>query len=218
MNQLIRDNASTLIGVSGVAIGAVVQYLAGWALRKRDYDLRLWEKLIDRSIDAHERLINHVHEMRVMISRNGVDEGGEVLRYPQVLSSRDVFEVWFANTIRSIGFASTWLSTPAKSEANFLQNYLVTLHLNLRSVPSSRLPDVGLIIREDFIDMSSNLERISHVFFDRDVRKLRSSNLNDWHKHARPQTEKRLKESNLLRQWADVSGLLEEPEADEDAS
>ena len=65
--------------------------------------------------------------------------------------------------------------------------------------------------------MSSNLERISYGFFDRDVRKLRLSNLNDWHKYPRSQTEKRLRETNLLRQWADVS-RLEEPEADENAS
>jgi hypothetical protein len=55
MNQLIRDNASALIGVSGVVIGAFITFLASWALRKRDYDLRLWDKLIDRRIDAHER-------------------------------------------------------------------------------------------------------------------------------------------------------------------
>jgi hypothetical protein len=217
MNQLIRDNASALIGVSGVVIGAFITFLASWALRKRDYDLRLWDKLIDRRIDAHERLINHAHEMRVMTARNGVDEDGEVLRYPQVLSSRDAFEDWFANTIRSIGFASTWLSTPAKREANFLQDYLVTLHINLRSVPSDRFPDVGLIVRQDFIDMSSNLERMSFVFFDRDVRKLRLSNLNDWHKYPRQQTEKRLNETNLLRQWADVSRLAES-KADEGES
>jgi hypothetical protein len=217
MNQLIRDNASALIGVSGVVIGAFITFLASWALRKRDYDLRLWDKLIDRRIDAHERLINHAHEMRVMIARNGLDEDGEVLRYPQVLSSRDAFEDWFANTIRSISFASTWLSTPAKREANFLQDYLVTLHINLRSVPGDRFPDVGLIVRRDFIDMSSNLERISFVFFDRDVRKLRLSNLNDWHKYPRQQTEKRLNETNLLRQWADVSRLAES-KADEGES
>jgi hypothetical protein len=217
MNQIIRDNTSALIGVCGVVIGAVVTFLASWALRKRDYDLRLWDKLIDRRIDAHEKLINHAHQMRVMIARNGFDESGEVIRYPQVLSSRDVFEDWFADTIRSIGSASTWLSTPAKCEANFLQDYLVTLHINLRSVPSSRFPDVGLIVRKDFIDMSSNLERISYIFFDRDVRKLRLNNLNDWHKYPRPQTEKRLNETNLLRQWSDVS-QLGESDADEDAS
>jgi hypothetical protein len=217
MNQLIRDNASALIGVSGVVIGAFVTFLASWALRKRDYDLRLWDKLIDRRIDAHERLINHAHEMRVMIARNGFDEGGKVLRYPQVLSSRDAFEDWFANTIKSICFASTWLSTPAKREANFLQDYLVTLHINLRSVPSNRFPDVGLIVRQDFIDISANLERISFVFFDRDVRRLRLSNLNDWHKYPRQQTEKRLNETHLLRQWADVSRLAE-AKTDEDES
>jgi hypothetical protein len=209
MNQIIRDNTSALIGVCGVVIGAVVTFLASWALRKRDYDLRLWNKLIDRRIDAHEKLINHAHQMRVMIARNGFDESGEVIRYPQVLSSRDVFEDWFANTITSIGSASTWLSTPAKREANFLQDYLVTLHINLRSVPSSRFPDVGLIVRQDFIDMSSNLERISYIFFDKDVRKLRLNNLNDWHKYLRPQTEKRLNDTNLLRQWSDVSQLGE---------
>jgi hypothetical protein len=67
------------------------------------------------------------------------------------------------------------------------------------------------------IAMASNLESISYVFFDRDVRKLRLSNLNDWHKYPRPQTEKRLKETNLLRQWADVT-QLGEPEVVEDES
>jgi hypothetical protein len=65
--------------------------------------------------------------------------------------------------------------------------------------------------------MSSNLERMSFVFFDRDVRKLRLSNLNDWHKYPRQQTEKRLNETNLLRQWADVSRLAES-KADEGES
>jgi hypothetical protein len=216
MNQIIRDNTSALIGVCGIFIGAVVTFIASWALTKRDYDLRLWDKLIDRRIDAHERLINHAHEMRVMVARNGLDESGEVMRYPQVLSSREVFEDWFTNTITSIGFASTWLSTPAKREANFLQDYLVTLHINLRSVPSSRFPDVGLIARQDFIDISSNLERISYVFFNKDVRKLRLSNLNDWHKYPRSQTEKRLNETSLLRQWSYVS-QLGQPSTDEDA-
>lgn len=209
MNILIRDNISALIGLSGVILGAVVSFCASWALRKRDYDLRLWDKLIDRRIDAHERLIRHAHEMRVMVARGGVDEYGEVLRYPQVLHSHQVFDEWFANTITSIGFASTWLSTRAKREANFLQDYLVTLHVNLGSIPSSRLPEVGLIVRQDFIDISSNLERLSFAFFDRDVRRLRLSSLNDWHKYPPAQTEKRLSETNLLRQWADVSCMAE---------
>lgn len=207
MKEFLQENASALFGLGGAFGAALISFLAAWLLRKRDYDLRLWDKLLERRIDAHERLINVALEMRVMVGLGGVDKAGEVVRSPQVLLSREAFEGWFTRAVGSGVAASTWLSTSAKREANFLQDYLVTLHLNLEHVPSDRYLAVGAIIRQDFVDISARLERAAFEFFEKDIRRLKLSDLNEWHKYPREQTEQRLKETQLLRRWSEVTRL-----------
>jgi hypothetical protein len=207
IDQFLQENASALFGLAGIFAGALLSFFAAWLLRKRDYDLRLWDKLLERRIDAHERLINVALEMRVMVSLGGVGEAGEIVRAPRVLRSQEVFEAWFTRAIESVGTASTWLSIAAKREANLFQDYLVTLHIHLEHVPSDRYLTIGVIVRQDFIDISASLERVAFSFFGRDVRRLKLSNLNEWHKYPREHTEQRLKETQLLRRWNEVSQL-----------
>ena len=66
-----------------------------WLLRKRDYALRAWDKLLERRIMAPEDVIAMALEMRVMVGLGGVEESDEVARSPPVLSSKDEFEHWF---------------------------------------------------------------------------------------------------------------------------
>lgn len=207
MSAFLEANASLLVALASALGGALISLVVGWLLRKRDYDLRLWDKLVERRIEAHERLIGIALEMRAMVAPGTVDSQGEVIRAPQVLLSREVFEKWFARAIGHGVAGSTWLATDAKREANFLQDYLVTLHMHLQSVPSERFLSVGWLIRQDFVDISSSLERAAFSFFKKEVRRLKLSDLDEWHKYPRAQTERRLKETQLLRRWSEWSPL-----------
>ena len=93
----------------------MLAFLGSWFLRKRDYDLKLWEKIIDRRIDAHESLISIALEMRVMIALGGIDSNGEVRRAPNVLQSKEAFEARFSHVSSSTAVGSTWLSVGAVS-------------------------------------------------------------------------------------------------------
>src|ERR1043166_8485697 len=95
MSEFLKENASTMIAPGGAVGGRFISIVVGWLLRKREYDLRLWEKLLERRIKAHEQLINVAMEMRVMVTSGRVDEAGEPIRAPNVLLSREVFEEWF---------------------------------------------------------------------------------------------------------------------------
>lgn len=202
---------STIFLALGSAMGgAFVSLVVGWLLRKRDYDLRLWDKLLERRIKAHENLINIALEMRVMVAPGTVDAEGEVIRAPRVLISQETFEQWFTDAISGGVAGSTWLATDAKREANFLQDYLVTLHLHLQPVASEDYLSVGCIIRQDFIDMSASLERAAFRFFEKDARRLKLSSLNEWHKYPREQTEKRLTDTQLRQRWSEWSPLAQD--------
>lgn len=188
----------------------MLSFVGALLLKKRDFTLRIWEKLFERRIKAHENVIALALEMRLMVALGGFDDDGEVCRAPQILISRDEFEKWFTRfTQLSLG-GTTWLTTDTKRELNFVQDYLITLHQNLLSVSSDKYISVGEVIRHDFINLSGTLEKKAFEFFEGGVRKLKLDSLNQWHKYQRPVTESRLKETMLLRNWEKIRKIAEE--------
>lgn len=210
MATFLSDNASAVFGLMGALGGVFLTFITGWVLKKRDYDLRLWDRLLERRIASHDDLMQVANEMRMMASLRGVDETGEVARTPQVLVSREVFEGWMRRAIEKLVGGAAWLTTSAKREANLIQDYLVTLHLYLEGVPSSRFEEVGTIVRQDFIMLSSSLEKVAHAFFKKGVRKLQVGNLDDWHKYPREETERRLKDTQLLVRSKNIVAMREQ--------
>lgn len=217
MKDFLEANASIFNWLAGGVGGALITLVVGWLLRKRDYDLRLWDKFIERRIQAHENLINVALEMRTMVMPGAVDEKGEIIRGPRVLLSQEIFEQWFSCSMRTVLAGSTWLTTDAKREANFLQDYLATLQLHLQPIPSDDYLSLGYIIREDFLAISGSLERAAFSFFEKDARQLRLSNLDERHKYPREQTEQRLKDTQLWHHWSKSSPVAD-AEADTDCS
>lgn len=197
-----------VFGLAGVAVGGALTYATGWKLRKRDYDLRMWDRLADRRIAAHEGVLRIALEMRVMNALGGIDPQGELLRTPAVIASREAFEDWFAQTTTALATGSPWLSIEATREANYLQDYILTLHENTRSMPSNRFPELGLILRQDFVDLSSSLERATHSFFRSDIRSLTLRDPGLWHKYPIEQTEERLRSTRFTLEWEKIDELL----------
>jgi len=151
-------------------------------------------KLLDRRIAAHEKVIALATEMRVMV----FSESGEVRRAPQVMISRDAFEDWFTRFTQLSLEGTSWLSTTTKREVNFAQDYLITLHFYLERVPSDQFLGLGEIIRQDFVDLSSSLEKTAFTFFQSGVRKLQPDSLDKWHKYKRTETDRRLGSTLLI--------------------
>jgi hypothetical protein len=207
VETFLQQHAAAIFGLVGAFGAGILSFVASWLLRKRDYDLRLWDKLLERRIRAHENVIAVALEMRVMVTLGGLDAKGDVLRAPQVLVSKEAFEEWFTRAVATAVEASTWLSTDAKREVNYLQDYLVTLHQNISALPSEAYLKIGTVIREDFIALSSSVERTAYSFFKKDIRCLRLSDFSEWHKYPREETERRLKGSRLLQAWDEIGAI-----------
>lgn len=204
MEDFLKEHASAIFALLGAFLGGFLSFLASWAMKNREYTLRIWDRLLDRRIKAHENLITIALEMRVMVALGGKEEDGEVARSPQVLTSREVFEEWFTRFIQLASEGSTWITTKSKREVNFVQDYLITLHTNLAEVPSDKYPAIGQVIRQDFIHLSSELEKLAFDYFENEISKKKLNRLSEWHKYPRQVTESRLSSTALLSKWESV--------------
>lgn len=188
----LTAHASAIFALAGALGGGILSFVGALLLKKREFSLSVSGKLLDRRIAAHEKVIAVATEMRVMVALGGFSASGEVRRAPQVMISRDTFDDWFTRFTQLSLEGTSWLSTATKREVNFIQDYLITLHLYLERVPSDQFLGLGEIIRQDFVDLSSSLEKTAFTFFQSGVRKLQPDSLSKWHKYKRGETEQRL--------------------------
>ena len=84
-SQLIQNNISAIFGLLGIVIGATLSFIATWILKERDLRLKLREKLLDRRIEAHERVIAFSKSMR-KTTPVGIEENGDIMRFPTMNS------------------------------------------------------------------------------------------------------------------------------------
>lgn len=205
--QFLTANASAVFGLLGALGGGLLSFFASALLKRHDLNLQTWSKLLERRIVAHEKVISLAVEMRVMVGLGGVGDGGEVRRAPQLLISKEEFERWFTRFTQLTMEGTTWLTSETKREVNFVQDYLVTLHMHLATIPSDNYLRVGELIRQDFVDLSSALEKKAFAYFQSGVHRLRLASLDKRHKYKRPETERRMYETALLKNLKAVQGL-----------
>ncbi len=55
-----------------------MSFVGALLLKKREFNLAVSSKILDRRIDAHEKVISLVTEMRVMVALGEVADSGEV--------------------------------------------------------------------------------------------------------------------------------------------
>lgn len=195
----LSDNSSAVFTLAGALGAGLITLATTWIQRRQDHSLKLWEKIAERRIQAHERLLESALELRVMIGLGRLDENQEPLRIPQILLSYNHFTDWFTKFTMGSVSGSPWQTTEAKREANFTQDYMTTLYQTISKVPLELIPNVGLIVRQDIIDLSASLEKKVMRYFEKDVRKLQISSLSKWHKYQLKETIARLSSTELMK-------------------
>lgn len=208
--KLLSENMSAMFALIGTCIGAVLAFLSGYFLKKREFKLAISTKIIDRRINAQEKVLDLATDMRFMLSPGGTDLHGEMPRFPKIMNSKEDFQLWFLEYSEKIRECTTWLSTETKRECNFVQDYLATIHTNLANVPSDKYKKIGAVLRDDFIALSSSLEKSAMKYFQNDLYKLKPDSLDKWHKYKRSETEARLNALKISKEWITIQGIINE--------
>jgi len=137
------------------------------------------------------------------------DKDGNLVRLPMVLRSREEFESVFASSTMTILQASPWLSLDTLRLAYLLQDYLATVFGNTRGLTDEGLQKLGQILRQDFVDLSSDLEVAAHKYFEKEVYRRKLRDHEERHKYPKSESEARLGATQFMKSWAEVAAILD---------
>lgn len=210
--DLLENNVSAVFALAGTVIGVGLTFLTTWLLKRRDLQLRLLEKVLERRVDAHEQVIMVTKLLRSMQGLGYTEAPGRVARTPCFLVSRETY-LESANHLSTVmASSSTWLAVEVTRELYLLQDYIVNLDMLLteNEVDTIYYPVIGSILRNDFIDFSSRLEKLAFTYFQGDLLRLKMNNLDDWHKYPLEETTRRLEETDLWKKREQIQKQIDE--------
>ncbi len=208
LDEFLSKYSTAIFTLAGALLGALTSFMTASVMASKEIRLRLREKLLDHRIEAHERIIDLSHSLRAMHPLGGIDDEGELVRTPSVLTSKEVFDNWFQRFYQTLTATSIWLDTSLIHELNLLQDYVVNLNEFLRRVPTENYPRVGQIVSLDFIHFSESVEKLAFDFFTNDLEKLRMSRLPKWHKYPLAKAEKRIQGTEFFKRRNELQSLV----------
>ena len=193
------DNiTSALIAFCGIIIGTAITSMMSFVSIKKETKLRIIAKIFDKRIQAYENILSLVKSIRTVVPIERTDEGGNLIGYPRSLNSVEEF-VEFSNYLFvTINENTHWLNIELVRELSFLQDYFTNLRLTIKKIDEEKVIDLGLIIKQDFIDFALNIENLAFDFFRKDIYDMKINKNTKWHKYKKSETRRRLERTLLF--------------------
>lgn len=188
----------SLTGLIGVLIGSLIGVFANYKLKKRESQLRILEKVFDTRLKAYESVLEMIKSLRVTISTYSSDIDDNLITYPLILGNKYMLEEFLSKFYSNSNSNSHWLDLDVVHELYYIQDYLANLNGYLLEIDEKHYPDIGKIIKQDFIDMSTKVESKLLTFFEKDIYTINLKTKKGHHKLPKEVTKKRLNDSLLL--------------------
>ena len=193
-----------IIGIVGLVIGSILTFIFSSNLKSKETKLKISEKLIDKRIDAHEQVLKLAKLMRSSHTENLFNSAKELITYPLIFLTEDNYRDWRQNYFIITNEYSHWLSISVLNELYYIQDYIVNLDKTLENVPEDNYKAIGIILKMDFIQMSSNLEKQVVEYFERGWSNL-SIKKKGSYKLPKNESLTRLGKSNFTRRYLEIS-------------
>lgn len=217
--RMTSDIIKIVIGSSciGIVSAGIITSFSNIIIKKKEAQFRIIDKLIDKKILAYDNLMDFISTTREMkcINNNQTVEGLEFefdvydkpYRYPKILENRQAYEQWYWLFINIYTNYSRWFNNDLLREINLLQDYIINVYKRIDEIKDEDLYKVGIILRQDFIDFSSNLEKLCFKFYSKQILKLKIDNNEKWHKYKPMETSQRLNNTNLIKYITEIEKL-----------
>lgn len=200
---------SSLIGITGVILGSIITHFFNLKVKSKEVKLRIIEKVFDKRMIAHENVLDIVKLLRSVIPTGLVDNYNNIIGFPVCLKSRSILINYRDEIFQTIHINSHWFDTILTKELSFVQDYFMTLENVISEVSDDNISKIGLIVKQDFINISTKLEDITFNFFRSDIYKISINKLNEWHKYPVDITRARLEETELFRRRDEIDKIIQ---------
>ncbi|UBM61304.1 hypothetical protein LA303_07690 [Candidatus Sulfidibacterium hydrothermale] len=213
INELTSSRLLTPIyTIIGIIIGALLTFITSWFLKKRETKLKISSQLIKKRINAHEKILTLAKTMRATLSIDKINTENVYITYPIIFQTKESFQNWRSSFFLTTNEYSHWLGLKVTRELYFIQDYIVNLDKRLEKVPSENYLQIGIILRNDFLSMASNVEKEVISYFESGWKNLKIEKNNKWHKFPKKVSLKRLEETNLYKRHLEIHKYLNKEE------
>jgi len=197
--DFINNYSEAFFVLFGGIVSGLLVYFREMFLKKKEYKLKLLEKLIDKRIEAHEEVIKIVDEIKIStpLSTYSYDVDH---RIPRLLISKDNFREW-NNRFNSVkNNYSIYFTKELKNELDILTTYFSNLLRILDITPDGLYDDkvsidLGLLIRDELYDFSDESIKIAMEFFNGNTNQVKIETTYD--KNRNDKLNKRFKNTIL---------------------
>lgn len=205
MPEFLTQNASAVFALAGALGGALLSFAGAWLLKRRDLQLRLYEKVTERRLASHDAVIALAKDFR----KTGIAYGKAKSmneRAPLCFCSHEDFDAFNVSFALTMVQHTTWLSAALVRELHLVQDYLANVQVRIREIGTQNTFQLGCILREDFIGFSQRIEHLAVEYYAHIERLAPITPPSDPHypKHER---EARLSATALFQRSQDIQAL-----------
>lgn len=202
----ITANSAAFFALLGTLAGVAISFLSGWQLKKVETRHRLYEKVIDKRIEAHEKIMRVVKPMQAVVII-GRQSDNILKRSLTIFSNREIFTDWYGDFQVNFLEYSVWLNKKLVRELFYAQDYLANLNEFLSAVDSKYFMQIGCIIKDDFVDLSNSITRLAFEFFSKDLSKMKFQMYGKDFKYEPMETKSRLEKTYFRMRYKDLIEL-----------
>ena len=206
MNDILL---ASLIGFSGVIIGTVITSVISIKIKSKETKLRILEKVFDKRIEAHENMLFLIKNIRSVISTGKADSESNLISFPSSMTSKEDLDKFTNEVFIAFHKNAHWLNTNLEREFWFVLDYLISLSNIIQGAKNSDFPRIGIIVKQDFIDLATSLENITFDFFRKDIYEMKINKHDEWHKYPKKETYSRFNKTNLVTKRSEIDKIIE---------
>jgi hypothetical protein len=189
----------------GVIIAAFLAFFSSSFLKKKETLLKISEKILDKKLEAHENVLQLAKYLRSTISDNKFSVERELITFPIILANKENYLEWKKDLFIKSNSNSHWLSNDVIKEIYFIQDYFVNLDKTLENIPDENIEKIGIILKNDFINLSNNLEKTIIKYFEKGWKDLKTISNNEKYKLPKNISLERLENYNLTKRHLEMS-------------
>ena len=193
--------------ILSVVIGAVITFIINRNINKRSFEHQLWEKIIDKKIDAHEKIMVMAYVIRTNTIYKIVGHENEIFSGPSFFESKEKFdEFWygFTNTYRA---SRVWLNPEVSQLVFNFVSYIANVGEFITKINEIDYPLVGIFLRKDFINLSIKIEEFAYSYFQKDFLKLHVPNMKNINTMVE-EKDKSIKNSIFYKQRTELISFI----------
>lgn len=213
---LIDKYFTSIIAVMGTLSGILVTQIFNIFSKNKDYNLKVSEKILDKRIDANESILEISKRMRAItaINKDSGNFDSPVETYPIIFESKKDFNDFFNEFSRVLNSKSHFLSIELFRYLNFVQDYFLTIDQWFRDSDGNDFPRIGIVIKEDLIDFSSQITNHAMLFFEKGAYEKKYINQSrKYHKYTKEKTDLLLSNTLLISKQEEldkfkIAGIL----------